>query len=324
MPDIMRVFENISYPEKGESWERKDFEYDQVRDFIDELEKYDHEVEAIVESSPGLKIMINYNCKYTEIVEKNISWLTSMSVIKLKQMRFTIDRGDPETYSELIYKKKSVEGQLAPFGKLIAEGILTPVFESIEDHNGISGMSYYTTTFSSKNVLDVGFSNDFINNFAEKTNTFPPQGVLELRLPLLANVPLSEVLKLRSSYGSIFTNFQIKLIGFIQTSNSIDSVIKLRDLLLQLDKGIDELNREFQKIEEKERLEKTGITYSFGVVSLVLLITKKNFYRIKALFDSNNSGSIKNIRLLKETEQRELPDDPFYIPYMLANITDGG
>ena len=65
-----------------------------------------------------------------------------------------------------------------------------------------------------------------------------------------------------------------------------------------------------------------GLSYSFGVLSLVLLLPTEVFKSLAALLGSTSIlKSIRNIRLL-EIERRELKDDPFYIPYKLTKLSE--
>jgi hypothetical protein len=118
----------------------------------------------------------------------------------------------------------------------------------------------------------------------------------------------------------VFDRFQRELVAFIQKSAAVDSESKLYDLFLRVDNETRRLTSEFGRLDKQHSLERMGLAYSFGVISLVLLLPGDVFKSIAALLGTTSVlNAIKNIRLVS-MERRTLEDDPFYIPYRLTEL----
>lgn len=318
--DIMKIFENVSpYPGPWKPREGKDHELSQVLDVIEGLKGYSYEVREYILCCQGLKIASEFKLPNIEVVAKNISWLTSVSFLKLDHLGFTTDSDDPTTYSELKTDIEIIRHRIAPFESLHLEGIVIPIPTTIEKYDGRFNTS--DTIDLGKSVLNAGFSNQFlVQQMTEQMTMHTPCGMLELLLPRVARIPLSEILSIRKEYSSLFIRFQNELVKFIDRSDKSDSESKIVDLLGHIDNEIDIIRKEFETIDRKKRLEMMGLTFSFGVLSLVLLLPSEVYKSLAAILGSSSVfNTIRNIRLL-EIERRELEDDPFYIPYRLTEL----
>jgi hypothetical protein len=315
--NILSVFEGIR-PFEGPK--RKVRELEQTRDVLERLSEYCEDVKLRVNSCSGLKICSDFLVPRKHVVERNITWLTSVSLLKLAKMDFSVDADDPSYYAELIHMADHIRRNIADFTPdLVEQGVLVPIPSVIEEHDEKNRES--RTIDFSEQVFHVGFSSPFVlQQLTEERVTSPPPGVLEFLLPRVANVPLSEVLNLRRDLCPVFDRFQRELVAFIQNSAAVDSESKLYDLFLRVDNETRRLTSEFGRLDKQHSLERMGLAYSFGVISLVLLLPGDVFKSIAALLGTTSVlNAIKNIRLVS-MERRTLEDDPFYIPYRLTEL----
>ncbi len=321
-PSILKIFGAVKpYSGTNETISKKRHELEQTLSVIRQLNDYTDNVRILIEQCSGLKIASDFNLRNADIVAKNISWLTSISILKLDHMKFTIDEEDPTTYEELIGNTQYISKKISPFQKLYSAGIVVPIPTTIEQYDGAHNFS---NTFDlGKNILDVGFSNQFVKQqlTGKQPSTFR-HAVLELKLPRVAHIPEGEILSIRTDNNELFMHLQDELVKFINKSNETDSEEKLKNLLLHIDDEIHRLTKEFEKIDQKRRLEQLGLAYSFGVMSLVLILPSEIYKSFAALLGSTNIlNTIRNIRLL-DLEKRQLLDDPFYIPYKLSKMAE--
>ena len=169
-------------------------------------------------------------------------------------------------------------------------------------------------------LLDAFVIVDTLLNLLINLEVCDLRGVLELLLPRVAAVPYEDILDLRRDNAESFTHFQNKLVDFIRRSDAATSEASLVDLLLHIDEEITRLRSEFERLDSRKSLEKMGLMYSFGVMSLVLLLPTEIFKSFAALLGSTSSlKALRNIRLL-DIERRALADDPFYLPYRLSTM----
>ena len=245
--------------------------------------------------------------------------MTSVSVLKLDSLKFTIDRDDPETYRELSGKISLIKRRIKTFERLRLAGILIPMPTVIEEYDGIFDRSEQYDL--SKGIIDAGFSNDFLRKqLTEEIDFEMPQATLELLLPRVATIPLSTILKIRTEYKEVFTRFQNELITFVRKSDAVSSDDKLLGLLVRIDAEVHRLRSEFEEIDRNEKLEKQGLVYSFGVISLALFVPSEVLKSLVALLGSSDVlRTLRNLRLLK-IKHRKLTSDPFYIPYRLSEL----
>jgi hypothetical protein len=315
--DIWSVFDGL-IPFEGPDHRGDDLE--QTRDVLRKLWEYCEDVKRRVDSCTGLKICSDFLVPRKHVVEKNITWLTSMSLLRLDRMDFSVDRNDPSHYPELIHMRDMIRRSMAGFTPgLVEQHVLVPIPSVIEEHDEVN-RERRTIDFSEQ-ILRVGFSNQFVlQQFTEESGTSSPPGVLEFLLPRVAHVPLAEVLNLRRDLSPVFDRFQRELVGFIRNSAAADSEGKLQDLFLRVDDETRRLTSEFEKLDKQRSLEQMGLAYSFGVISLVLFLPGEVFQSIAALLGTTSVlNAIKNIRLVS-IERRALEDDPFYIPYRLTEL----
>lgn len=321
LPDIMLSFKDVK-PYQGE-WTPhagKQHELRQVSRVIDNLKEYSENARKYIDSQHGLKIASEFNrLNNATIVGKNISWLTSVSILKLDSIKFTVDSDDPETYEELSNTISIIKNRVEPFESLRLAGIIMPIPTVIEEYDGISHTSEQYDL--SKGVIDAGFSNDFLKKqLTEEESYGMPQATIELLLPRVATIPLSTILEIRTEYKDVFTRFQNELITFVRKSDAVSSEDTLLDLLVRIDSEVYRLLSEFEEIDREEKLEKQGLVYSFGVMSLVLFAPSEIFQSLAMLLGSSDLLRIlKNLRLL-EIKHQKLTRDPFYIPYKLSEL----
>jgi len=317
----MLSFKDVKpYPGEWTPQAGKAHELDQAFEVIDNLKEYALQAREYINHHHGLKIASEfYNLNNPTVVGKNISWLTSVSVLKLDPLKFTIDSDDPETYGELSSKISLVKRRIEPFECLRLAGILIPMPTVIEEYDGMFDRSEQYEL--SKGIIDAGFSYDFLRKqLTEETDFEIPQATLELLLPRVATIPLSTILKIRTEYKEVFTRFQNELIKFIRKSDTVGSEDKLLDLLVRIDGEVHRLQSEFEEIDSNEKLEKQGLIYSFGVMSLALFVPSEVLKSLVALFGSSNIlSALRNLRLL-EIKRRKLTGDSFYIPFRLSEL----
>ncbi|MFI5396172.1 MAG: hypothetical protein ACHQ9S_11630 [Candidatus Binatia bacterium] len=308
-PDIFHAFARLRHFSAGLTDEQR-ISHDkyQVDSVIDRLIDYREAVERTINTTPGLKIASDFQLHRTDIVAKNIAWLTSLSVLRLPPITFPGDADDPTTFGELLQVKRMISQTIAPFWWLCNEGILLPY--PTFDPPGLL-----------KDVLNVGFSNEYLASQMSEHGRGPfPAGVLELLLPRVASVPQGEILTLRKDNAELFTHFQCEITDFLRSSDAASSEASLVDLLLHIDQQVARLRNEFERLDKKKSLEKMGLAYSFGVMSLVLFLPTEIFKSFAALLGSTSSlKALRNIRLL-HIEGRQLADDPFYLPYKLSKM----
>lgn len=314
---ILSVFDDIRCFE-GEF--RKAEELAQTRCVLRKLWKYCETKKRLIDACNGLTIHSDFLVPRKDIVEKNISWLTSVSLLSLPKMDFSVDERDPSTGPELECTRDSIRRNMADFtADLWEQDVLIPIPSVIVEHDETSN-ERRTVDFSEQ-VLQVGFSNRFVlQHLAEDKGMGTPPGVLEFRLPRMAHVPLGEVLRLRQTLAPEFSRFQRELVGFVRNSAAVDGESKLRDLLGHIDDETRRVTTEFERLDKRRSLEKMGLVYSFGVLSLVLLLPGEVSRSIAAFLGSSSIfNTIKNIRLIS-LERRVLEDDPFYILYPLTEL----
>lgn len=315
--DIMDVFSEVKpFPELWEPARGKRHEGAQAADVIRRLTDYSKRVADYVRGQPGLKISSSFDLSRKDVVAKNVSWLTSVSLLELGHLRFTVDSDDPETYDELAGKISRIRAQIEPFLQLKEAGIVVPVPTTIDEYDGIFNQSHKVDLGSE--VIQAGFTNGFLARQMTEVGASTPPGIVEFLLPRVAGIPLLDILRLRSEKSQSFTRFQKAVVDFVTASDAATSEAKLVDLMLQVDSEIERLKTEFERLDERRLLERLGVAYSFGVLSLVLVLPSELFQSFAALFGSQSIlKSARNLRLIA-ADRRELEDDPFYLPYRLT------
>ena len=148
-----------------------------------------------------------------------------------------------------------------------------------------------------------------------------PRGIVKLLLPNVARIPLPVILKLRYEYYELFTRFQNELSMFIRKSDESDSESKIIDLLLTVDEGIHKLRIEFERIDRRIKLERKGLFYSLGVLSLMFVVPEEVYRSLAALMGTTSVlRSLRNMKL-QTIERSKLEEHPFYLPYKLTTIS---
>jgi hypothetical protein len=318
--DLMNAIDSVR-PSTESSMTVKEHEYIQVTNIVEAVHRYLSELEIYIANCPGLKVVSDFDMPNCDVVGKNLAWLTSVAVVRHEPIRLTVDAGDPETYAELSSKVSRLRSALLPFDKYSKHGILVP--SPVIDAYAYDGIFNHTHCVKlPEDIFDVGFSDGYLRQqFAEQSLHKYPPGVIEFLLPRVANVPSNEIIALREDSNELFTSFQNEIMQFLRNSNMADTEGKLIDLLSHVDEQVRRLRREFEQLDRRKHLEAQGLFYSFGVLSLVLIVPSELFKSLLALLGANSiSRSIQNIRLI-QFEERELKDDPFYIPYKLAKLS---
>ncbi|MCZ3367255.1 MULTISPECIES: hypothetical protein [Methanobacterium] len=309
-PDIMEAFRDIE-EFSGPHHLRKEHELIQVSNVLRNFRNYAEDANKYIGRHSGIMVSNSFqNLNNPATVEKNISWLTSVSALKLNEMKFTVDADDPETYDEIYHKSLRIQNQIKNFKNIISEGILVPIPTVIEEYDGIN--RYSRKYDLSKNVLDVKFSKEL--EFTEENLV-----KLQILLPNVENVPLSEILIMRKEYSDIFHRFQNKMMDYMSEFDRVSSVDKLFQTSYKLNEEIRRLNSSFKDIDHNMKLQRQGMYRSFGVMSLAFFVPHDLLPVILTLGGSELFRTLDNLRMLS-FEKQKLQEDPFYMPYKLSKL----
>lgn len=325
--EFMKIFNDVTpFPGPWEPKAGKEHEQKQVIGVISGMKAHARQVGQLVKQSPGLKIAGGFEAENVEIVGKNICWLTSVAILPLSPMRFTVDIDDPETYDELSGKIRSIQSKLRPFESLISSGVITPCPTKIEEYDGIYNVSRSYDAFQVNHFGDevfwVSFSDKEISQSgSSETEELAPEHVVDLFLPHVSRLPLSEILRLRKELNGPLVRFQGELVSFIRSSDIVASEDELFELFGRLDVAIEHLVKAFESIEDQYQLATLGMTYKFGVVSLVPTVPSGSVKNFIALWQSSEPlRTLRHIRLV-HPKQRELKDPPFRLYFWVDTLS---
>lgn len=144
----------------------------------------------------------------------------------------------------------------------------------------------------------------------------PTIDIIRLYLPLLRNVRLNTLLKMREDHGDAFIRFHRTLKKLITEAQELDSDRKLKDLLENVDSNVRDFEDEMQKVERmRSSLKKQAMVTSSAISLSFLLPSVVAEWITRFIGDNKAKDFIKGRFELREDEET-LKNRDYYVPWL--------